>query len=156
MGCDIHIKAQRQGGGKWVEVRGKFTGGRPVPFDWRSYGMFGFLADVRNYSAVPPITEQRGLPNDLETNPDDDYRFGDHSRSWLTVGELAAFDYDRPVEDRRVTVQTGPNSWNGGATSQPGGGEMTTYRAFLGEAFFADLAELQRIGAERIVFGFDN
>jgi hypothetical protein len=33
---------------------------------------------------------------------------------------------------------------------------MTTYRAFLGEAFFADLAELQRIGAERIVFGFDN
>ncbi|MGA1580296.1 MAG: hypothetical protein ACO35B_06420 [Luminiphilus sp.] len=31
--------------GKWERVP-NFT-----PFSWRSYGMFGFLADVRNYSA---------------------------------------------------------------------------------------------------------
>lgn len=163
MGCDIHIQAQRQDGDKWVEIRGKF-GSEPypseVPFDWRSYGVFGFLANVRNYSDIPPLSEPRGLPedipNDYEARDAAGMDFGDHSFSWLSVKELADFDYDQPVEDRRVTIKTGPNSYNGGATAAPGGGKMMTYREFLGSNFMNDLAELQRIGAERIVFGFDS
>lgn len=158
MGCDIHIIAQRRNGDTWEEVSGEFTDG-PAPFDWRSYGMFGFLANVRNYSAVPPISEPRGLPEDHDPGNVDEYGgcfLGDHSFSWLSVEELLAFDYDQPMEDRRVTRQIGPNAWSGAVTADPGGGEMTTYRVFLGEAFFNDLAELQRIGAERIVFGFDS
>lgn len=153
MGCDIHIRAEKREGDRWVPVRGGFTDG-PNPFDWRSYGMFGFLADVRNYSAIPPIAKPRGLPSDA-TEDDDDW-LGDHSQSWLSVEELAAFDYDQPVEDRRITVQTGPNSWSGAGLAEPGQGAATTYRAFLGEGFFADLARLQALGAERIVFGFDS
>lgn len=158
MGCDIHIIAQRRNGDAWEDVTGKFTDG-PAPFDWRSYGMFGFLAGVRNYSAVPPISEPRGIPDDYDRGRIDEFdgcSLGDHSFSWLTVAELLAFNYDQPMEDRRVARQIGPNMWSGGETAEPGGGEMTTYRKFLGEAFFHDLAELSRIGAERIVFGFDS
>lgn len=157
MGCDIHIIAQKRVNGVWEPVRGNFYEGS-YPFDWRSYGMFGFLAGVRNYSDVPPIALPRGLPDGVpdQDGDDDDEWLGDHSYSWLSVEELAAFDDDQPVEDRRVSRQLGPNVWSGAGTSEPGGGEMTTYRAFLGDGFFSDLAELQRIGAERIVFGFDS
>ena len=156
MGCDIHSRAQKQEGGKWVDLPFK-------PFDWRSYGMYGFLADVRNYSAVPPISPARGLPEDIvrpEPNfygeYDDHLDLGDHSFSWLTVAELLAFDYDQPVEDRRVTRQIAHNLTSGAVTAEPGEGEMTTYRAFLGQGFFDDLQKLKDIGAERVVFGFDS
>lgn len=145
MGCDIHIIAQRREAEEWKTLDS-------APFGWRSYGMFGFLADVRNYSAVPPIAAQRGLPEDFDPEAHD---VGDHSYSWLTVEELLAFDYDQPLEDRRVTRQTSTGIWNGGHTAEPGGGEMTTFRAFLGQCFFDDLEQLKAIGAGRIVFGFD-
>lgn len=157
MGCDIHIVAQKLEGERWVNVSGKFHEG-PRPFDWRSYGMFGFLAGVRNYSDIPSIAECRGLPSgiDPEEYGDEGIWLGDHSYSWLSVAELSAFDYEQPVEDRRVTRQIASGIWSGGQTCDPGDGEMTTYREFLGPAFFDDLRELQRIGAERVVFGFDS
>lgn len=139
MGCDIHSHAERQVGGKWEAIPDL------RPFDWRSYGMYGFLAGVRNYSAVTPLATPRGLPKDAVV--EDEGWLGDHSHSWLSVEELTAFDYDQPMEDRRVTRQI---------TAEPGGGEMTTYREFLGPAFFADLEKLKAAGAERIVFGFDS
>jgi hypothetical protein len=71
------------------------------------------------------------------------------------VSELVDFNYDAPMEDRRVTRQTGPNSWNGGCTCEPGEGEQTTFREFLGKAFFEDLEKLKASGAERVVFWFD-
>ena len=146
MGCDIHTQAERKVAGKWEVIPGLH------PFDWRSYGMFGFLADVRNYSAVPPISKPRGM---AEGSPSDGDDLGDHSYSWLTVEELTAFDYDKPMEDRRVTRTVG-NFTDGGVTAEPGGGAMTTYREFLGPHFFEDLEKLKAAGAERVVFGFDN
>lgn len=114
------------------EWRGKTHGA--APFDWRSYGMFGFLADVRNYSHVPPISAARGLPLDMRDYDPDDYRFGDHSFSWLGIDELLAFDYDAMFEDRRCT-----RDGNGAADSGPGNGEQTTFRKFLGPQYFRDL-----------------
>jgi len=156
MGCDIHIVAQKRTNGAWVDVEGSFSQG-PDPFDWRTYGMFGFLADVRNYSAVPPIAQRRGVPDDFGWTGDNLLYCQDlHSHSWLTVQELAAFDYDQPVEDRRVTG-TLPNGMTSGACTAPAGdGKTMTWREFLGPQFMSDLAELQRIGAERIVFAFDS
>lgn len=155
MGTDIHIKAQKRNiTGAWEDVYGAFHEGS-APFDWRSYSMFGFLADVRNYSAVTPISEQRGLPSDYVRQGYDMFE-GLHSISWLGVDELLSFDYEEEMEDRRVTRQTGPRTWDGGVTADPGDGEKMTYRQFLGQAFFDDLDELRRIGAERIVFGFDS
>lgn len=152
MGCDIHTQVERKVRGKWEMGNGKWEiiPGL-VPFDWRAYGMFGFLADVRNYSAIPPIAPQRGLPDDVVDNENAENYLGDHSYSWLSVAELLAFNYDEPVEDRRVT-----RNHDGGCTAEPGGGRMTTYREFLGEAFFMYLEKLKEAGAERVVFGFDS
>ena len=152
MGCDIHCYAERRSGKKWQKVKCDALGNR-------SYGTFGFLADVRNYSDIPPIAERRGFPADASSGVRGSYEGwgGDaHSPSWLTLDELSSFDYDQPVEDRRVTRQLGPNFFSGGCTAEPGGGHMTTFRAFLGEWFFKDLQKLRDAGADRIVFWFDN
>jgi hypothetical protein len=148
MGCDIHMIVQRK----------TATGWETIPefdcFDDRNYGVFGFLAGVRNYSDVPPLSEPRGLPDDIQEG--DDGWLGDHSFSWLVASELTNFDYDQPVKDRRITVQTGPNSWTGCATAEPGGGEMTTWREFLGPRFMAFVDRLRGESEYRIVFGFNS
>ena len=151
MGCDIHCYAERKNGKKYQKIKLDVLGER-------SYGTFGFLAGVRNYSDVAPIAERRGFPDDASSPVRGSYEgWGSdaHSPSWLTVEELLAFDYDKPIEDRRVTRQT---SWglDGGCTAEPGGGRMTTFRDFLGDWFFKDLQKLRDAGADRIVFWFDN
>ncbi len=154
MGCDIHSHAERKNASGAFETIADLA-----PFAWRSYGMFGFLAGVRNYSDVPPIAEQRGFPPDASQPVAAHYEEWEgnaHGASWLTLDELLAFDYDAPCEDRRVTRRVGPNHWNGGCTANPGEGLATTFRQFLGEGFFDELRKLQVAGAERVVFWFDN
>lgn len=93
------------------------------------------------------------MPDDY-VKTDDDYNIlGEHSFSWLSLEELLSFNYDVLIEDKRATVKLYNNSWTGVGRS---GGEVTTYREFLGSGFFKDLEELQKSGAERIVFGFDS
>lgn len=122
----------------------------------QSYFIFGWLAGVRNYSAVPPIAKIRGLPADVSKNVEDKYRdnVDAYCASWLSIKELLDFDYDAVVEDRRVTIQVAPNHWDGGGTCEPGKGEIGTYRQFFDPQFFEDLNVLQKAGAERIVFWF--
>lgn len=56
MGCDIESFAEvKNQKGEWIKIKKKvfksdFGGKTSQPFAWRSYGIFGFLADVRNYS----------------------------------------------------------------------------------------------------------
>lgn len=154
MGCDIHCFAERRGANDWECVSLDRE-----PFDCRSYGMFGFLADVRNYSAVPPIAAPRGFPDDA-SGPIragyEEWGVDAHTPSWLTLEELLAFDYDAEVEDRRYTKQEGPRFCNGGATCEPGNGEKMPWREFLGEWFMKELHRLKDAGVERIVFWFDN
>ena len=177
MGCDIHAFAEiRQPDRSWKRCGDVFpypesdrawrkqTHGCQ-PFDWRSYGVFGFLADVRNYSAVPCIAKPRGLPHDLSPEVNAEYETWDvdaHSLSWLSLRELAEFDYDAPVIDRRITRQEGPNFFNGGATATAAEEALatkTTFREFLGDFFMRDVDILKTLGPlddVRIVFWFDN
>lgn len=154
MGCDIHSHAERRGAdGTWKLVQGVH------PFSDRSYEIFGFLAGVRNYSAVTPIVQPRGFPKDACTQVVREFKSweGDaHTPSWITLQELLGYDYEQTMEDRRCTRQLGPNHFTGAATCAPGEGEKQTVRQFLGPAFFQDLAKLQSAGADRIVFWFDN
>lgn len=110
MGCDIHTRTEKRDGDRWISLGYQ-------PFDWRCYGMYAFLAGVRNYSGVTPIAEPRGLPPDTSYVETDEDWLGEHSFSWLSLDELLAFDYDQEMEDRRVMRQTGHNSWDGGCTS---------------------------------------
>lgn len=164
MGCDIHLWYERKTNDSWQDVSVPVDEWKAGPLDHRSYATFGFLADVRNYSAITPICEPRGWPTDFKhTKPDreeydpwyrDDegYMFDEyHSHSWLSIKELLDYDYDQIVEDRRVT-----RNGNGGVTCDPGEGKQETLREFLGEGFFQDLQTLHECGVERIVFAFDN
>ncbi len=125
------------------------------PFNWRNYGMYGFFADVRNYSCVPPIADPRGIPDDASKAVRDGLEYtSPHGESWLSTKELVAFDYDATFEDRRFTKQIGPMCFGGGATCEPGQGMVVTYREFLGPAFFNSLSQIEAAGVERIVFWF--
>lgn len=138
MGCDIHSYAEKKDdSGRFQRV--------PVlePFENRSYGTFGFLADVRNYSAVPPIAPRKGFPDDASAAVKEEYEswgMDAHSASWLSLQELLAFNYDAEMEDRR----------------EPGQGKKQTFREFLGPYFFEDIEKLKAAGADRVVFWFDN
>lgn len=167
MGCDIHIYVEQQGiDGAWSHVEWPFRNTRwPAtgPFDDRDYHVFGFLAGVRNYSAVDPIAEVRGLPDDLSAyvkHEADDCDW--HSHSWLSADELTGHDYTRLIEDRRVTREIAPGLRSGAETAEPGGGKQMPLSEFLGEAFLRDVATLsaiQRASGDRptrVVFWFDN
>lgn len=167
MGCDIHAFAEVKRDGKWESSGAVFPlddlGQRwekrshtESPFDWRSYGMFGFLADVRNYSRVPciqkPIDE---LPKDASSFVVEAYGDGGyHSLNVLTAKQLLAYDYDALFEDRRCVRDR-----NGAALAAEGEGEMVTMRDFLGGHFFRDLEILKSLGEPdevRVIFWFDN
>jgi hypothetical protein len=121
------------------------------PFDWRSYGTFGFLADVRNMSRVPCIQEPvYSLPEDCSEELRRRYEDYDNwPCSHITLKTLLEFDYDQTFEDRRI---------DGGNTCEPGSGEVVTFREFLGETFFRDLEIMKTLGAPenvRVIFHFD-
>jgi hypothetical protein len=123
------------------------------PFEEQNYSVFGFLANVRNYSKSPVISEPRGLPDFVkERAPVDWYNqpsyseFGEHSFSWLSVKELNDFNYDQEFEDLR----------NSSKQLEVGFGIQTTLREFLGIRFFRDLEELNILGATHVVFGFSS
>ena len=155
MGCDIHAFAERRtesGAYEFIELD-------DPPFDVRSYGLFAFLAGVRNYSDIQPLAEIRGCPDDASDYVKverDDWEYDGHSHSWLSIDELLAFDYDSFTEDRRVT-QRMPGGWiDCAATADPGDGKQTTYRNFLGQWFFEELNRLKESKVDRVVFWFDN
>ena len=165
MGCDIHARVEVRENGVWKEIDPGFPSEHPEwgkrcnpVWDFRVYGAFAVLAGVRNYSAVEPISQPRGLPADTSCKDLDDYNL--HSASWYTLDELLKFDWNKPCEDRRVSRQTASGLISGAETCAPGEGEMTTYRDMMPDSFFKDLYRLNELGYDpcdiRIVFAFDN
>ena len=159
MGADIHTWATDKDGeiindkGKWLEYHQGIR--NHSPFEGRFYRLFGWLGDVRNYSGVTPIASYRGwdkCPEELDDYKDCDY----HSHSWVSIQELNDIDYDGIIEDRRYTGMLSSGLISGGLTSKIGCGETMTLREFLTEDYFYDLAELNRIGADRVWFCFDS
>lgn len=172
MGCDIHSFVERREDGRWVRLTGDLFPDNDQwsepdePFPNRNYDLFGFLADVRNYSHCPVIAEPRGLPDDVSSEiraEHEDWGRDAHSTSWLTVAEMADFPYDQTFENRRTTRTTvmpwGTTIVNGVALAEEGEGDHVTVRDFLGEWYFERLAELVKLGNQtdvRITYWFDN
>lgn len=155
MGADIHAYVEIRTNGTWSYVGGDAfpDNTRPekryCPFDGaRDYGLFGFLADVRNYAGAPVIAEPCGLPPNVspEVRAESGLWGSDgHSHTWLTLADLLAFDYDQTFIDQ----------YNDGNYTP----QVTTMRDFLRDWYFDCLDRLGKLGAPedvRIVFWFDN
>lgn len=167
MGCDIHGFLEVRKNGKWEVFEENIFplyGDKKcsAPFQWRSYGMFSFLADVRNTSHVPHINFTEGFPEDSEylneeveeewrsywTEPPvlintrgkdilEDYNY--HSFCHIYLKDIVDFDYDKTFLDKHETIKT--------------------FREFLGEGFFDMIEVMKEIGNTedvRFIYWFDN
>lgn len=169
MGCDIHtfIERRTRGQERWVSVTPSLNPGR-------NYEAFAFLAGVRNYNEIEPISEPRGFPEDagwraVESNtlwvtdnpswsPDERNVIKSRAEKWIENGSSKWFDPER----RRITdPDWHSHSW---VTS-------SEWRKLLNQDFMqndqswfveyhalgAMIDELERRGQEtRVVFWFDN
>lgn len=175
MGCDIHTALFKKEGNTNYKLDDVLSSYHPI--NDRNYGVFGFLANVRNYSGIPSIAEQREFPPGVleqcytpyvETNGEVyPTIFGLnpcdlHSLTWVSLNELLEFDYDQEVEDRRCTIPVNfpfGMYYAGGGTAEPGRGIKTTYREFLGQGYFKALADFEtykNLGDFILVMAFDN
>jgi hypothetical protein len=98
------------GKSRHAEVNARVAAGAgrmPHAFGLRDYDLFGIIGDVRNGSGLqdgltwPSIAPSRGFPADTlvkegETVRDEDNGewTGDHSFTWVSLDELAAFPWD--------------------------------------------------------------
>lgn len=118
----------------------------------RNYALFGWFADVRNYSGLTPISELGTLKSFKLTS-----YLKEELEDWYCaiapVKTILETDYDAPIENRRVTIRTG-NIINGGGTCEPGHGEITTLRNLFGNQWFEILESIDEAD-EYIIFAFD-
>lgn len=114
IGCDIHVCCERKNyKGEWINC--DYFKLNPyfdvdddeddkwwiVPiFDDRNYELFATLADVRNYGYIKPISEPRGLPEDIHyitKELADSWGDDGHSHSYYTLKELMDYMTNAPT-----------------------------------------------------------
>lgn len=110
MGCDIHLFVEKRTDEKWeclneiVDDEGTLS----TPYEKeiyreRNYSLFALLADVRNSAGVKPISEPRGLPEDVSEivkKISDQWNGDGHSHSYYTLKELLDFSSDSMVREK--------------------------------------------------------
>jgi hypothetical protein len=175
MGCDIHLYVERLVEGHWQAVANPDEPDSDQYRNWlwdgRSYRLFAILADVRNYDGLEPISEARGLPEDV-SEPIRQLASGApdcHSFTWLGVGELLDFEWESragemtrcvPPEEAEAFRKTGTKPLNYALAS-------ATWPELTWEVTYRDCASglleaLERLRALaepqdlRLVFWFDN
>lgn len=119
------------------------------PFHWRSYALFGFLADIRNNAGCEPIPGLKDIPDDATE------KVINTSRGWydgsddlqgncLYLEDMLDFDYDKTFVDKTEYYNRSKN-------------EIVSYRDFLGAGYFKTLDELSSLGNPsdvRVIFWF--
>lgn len=98
MGTDIHTFVETKRNDEWVNLAlwtkdfetGKFN--KALIYDGRNYNLFGLLAGVR-MMGVEPISEPRGIPEDMSAEVALEYGDGEyyHDPTWYDFTELEAY-----------------------------------------------------------------
>ena len=137
-------------------------------FDFQSYDVFAWLAGVMNLAMITPLSQPRGIPQDIldkakKRKLESDY-FSDSSYepplinrildeycpissvSWYSVEELLAVDYEQIILNRRNNGYLEPLPIDQAAPMK--------LKDFLDDCFMNELEALKQIKADRIVFGF--
>lgn len=83
MGCDIHLFIEVKTENGWELYSS--------PNIQRNYDLFAKLAGVRNYGDIVPISDPKGLPEDvsfLVRKEREDFGTDGHSDSWIGIEEI--------------------------------------------------------------------
>jgi hypothetical protein len=189
MGCDIHLFVEKKISEKWEclnEIEDNegtlSTSYKKEIYHERNYSLFALLAGVRNSAGVKPISEPRGLPEDVSEivkRISDQWNDDGHSHSYYTLKELLDFSADNLVkeqgympEERWIAFQESLKTptpdydlrfpFAGWANSGLGWEhhEWSVPAKEISSTFFVDvLNKLKQMGNPeeiRIVFWFDN
>jgi hypothetical protein len=107
MGCDIHMCVEILKDNKWHnidyfkrDIESGETTYVPIWSD-RCYGLFSILANVRNDDNIIPISEPKGLPDDISSLTQEVYDYWEedaHSKSYLLLSELKKYDKNKLSE----------------------------------------------------------
>jgi len=138
MGCDIHAYLEvKNNNGDWLFIN------EPEKINQRNYRLFATLAGVRNSFGIDPISNPRGIPEDVTDyvkGEFDTWEGDGHNHSYLTAKELLEFDYDK-----RFELEDGKYSYRDLIDS------YSDYFKFLKDLKYFDKPE-----DVRLVFWFDN
>lgn len=176
MGCDIHVHVEIKHNKKWQKFTGKhfssgysYTGEKSsAPFEWRSYQMFGFLANVRNDNIRPIKEPTYELPSNVSNGVLREWKHWEsdgHSISFITLRELIEFDFNQNLRTPEQDFST--HSKNVlfekiSSISEDDDWELKTYYDIVGGpdgTFCKNIEELSELGDlddVRVVFWFDN
>ena len=131
MGCDIHAAIEfRNSTGKWEAVSfpnryfGKWDDEPEKTYRLdmnRNYDVFAILANVRNGSGFAgcdtgdgfePMTDGRGLPDDISFEARESGCTGEHSETWCSLTEILAYDWTRKTKLRGWINAVEFEKWN--------------------------------------------
>lgn len=118
------------------------------------YPIFAFLADVRNYSELKPLSFPRGVPKNSDLYQSYISRHVNHSGSFLELNEIIEFDYDKKFENMTYNNRISIGLLSGTGFKNHSDVVMCTYREFLGINFFSVIKKLIPLKVDRIVFYF--
>lgn len=111
MGTDIATIVQVRRDGAWIselEQGPRFPDGDRI-INSRDYAVFAILGNVRNGEGFQPIGDRRGIPGDAGIDCD---VIGDYAHSWVTLAELRAYPWDRPVRHRALMGPVDYAQWD--------------------------------------------
>lgn len=128
MGCDIHAFLEyKNNDGVWEDANifefDNYDQAFQIMdvYDGRDYELFAVLANVRNDNGNRPISEPRGVPDDVSGNIKEEIKKWDcdgHSHSYYTLREL--LDYTKPKKKlKRAGFMTPENADKVDAGGQP-------------------------------------
>jgi len=106
MGCDIHPHFEVKVDGVWHH--------HSVPHFERCYRLFTKMANVRTVDEVEPISEPRGLPEDVSVITRIESKFDNgHSHSWLNAKEIKElYEFHISLADNDLKrINTSINEW---------------------------------------------
>ena len=166
MGCDIHV---------YLEYKNRDQSGwnkdwNTLAFDGlfiqRDYTLFALMANVRNYDNITPVSEQKGIPSDINWATKNRYylhidsKHLDLAKKWVNSGQSTILDAEGGREVREGDFISSPD-WHNASYMDIKEVRAVNKRLPHGNASFkaviGAMGALERAGYEsRIVFFFDN
>lgn len=95
MGCSIRLYAEIKKDGAWEKLghifKSRYPGYTDSPYEGQNYDLFALLAGVRNTMKIKPLSNPKGLPNDVSAEVEaisDRCGTDGYSHSYFNVEEL--------------------------------------------------------------------